>query len=90
MQQQERRIEENPGKITSLLEKRQMQGDYPPESKMKKAFLKRAERLLAELGEGRPRMHTHNNFADSDKPMGRGDYLYAFSPSGKPGSALKR
>ncbi len=71
MLQQERRIEEKLDKITSLLETLvQIQEDYPPESKMKKTFLKRAEKLLAELRDGRLKMHTYKNFADFDKSIG--------------------
>ena len=71
MQQQEKRIEEKLDKITSLLETLvQIQEDYPPESKMKKTFLKRAEKLLTELKGGRLKMHTYKNFADFDKSIG--------------------
>ncbi|VVB77198.1 Uncharacterised protein [uncultured archaeon] len=71
--QSESRLDKKLDKITSLLEmlvQIQVEEEYPPESKMKRSFIRRAEKLLAELKSGKLKMVTYKNFADFDRSMG--------------------
>ncbi len=43
---------------------------YPPESKFKKSFIKRSEKLLKQLKEGKLKMHNYKSFADFDRSIG--------------------
>ena len=43
---------------------------YPPESKFKKSFIRRSEKLLKQLKEGKLKMHNYKSFADFDKSIG--------------------
>ncbi len=54
-------------KALMLVESREI---YPPESKFKKSFIKRSEKLLKQLKEGKLKMHTYKSFADFDKSIG--------------------
>ncbi len=68
----DRRIEEKLDKIADLLEtlvSLQEEESYPPESKIRRSFLKRAARLSAELRDGRLKMRTYKNFADFDRSI---------------------
>jgi hypothetical protein len=43
---------------------------YPSDTKLKKSFIKREEKLLKQLKEGKLKMHTYKSFSDFDKSIG--------------------
>ena len=49
-----------------LVEKEEI---YPPENKFNKSFIKRSEKLLKQLKEGKLKMHTYKSFADFDRSI---------------------
>lgn len=72
VQRQNVRIEEKLDKIAELLQTliQIQEEEYPPESKMRRDFIRRAERLLAQLKAGKLKMTTYRDFADFDRSVG--------------------
>lgn len=69
----EAKMEEKLDKIASLLEvlvKMQEEEIYPPESKMKRSFIRECQRILKEIKLGSAKTHTYKNMAEFSKAVG--------------------
>lgn len=66
-------IDEKLDKIANLLEllvKMQEEESYPPESKMKKSFIRECQKILKEMKSGKTKMHTYKSMAEFTKTLG--------------------
>ncbi|MCL5239402.1 MAG: hypothetical protein M1286_02940 [Candidatus Marsarchaeota archaeon] len=64
------KIERELAKVLKMMEGSGLKDRYPPESGFRKSFIKRAEKSLRMLKEGKLKMHTYKSFADFDRSLG--------------------